>query len=121
MARLFDKKAEVDLNDLMMVHPSLMKLIMAFLLYCDEHNQLCMMTSLKTDVVKKRKSTTHRDGRAVDFSSRGWNTLHRKRVLHLINDKYKDIAAISISDKKPRAIIFHDIGLGEHFHLQVKP
>jgi len=72
------------------------------------------------DEVTGRVSSTHAEGRAIDGRSVGWSDLHIKKFTALANDKFKDIAAISSADGTPRAVVWHDIGLGSHFHFQCR-
>jgi len=116
----FELKDGVDLGDLMLIHPNLMQLFSAFLLYCGEFKLPCVVTSV-VEHLDVRVSMTHDDGRAIDISVKGWDDFHIHRIQYHLNKKFADIAAISYSDGLPRAIVYHDVGLGKHFHLQVKP
>lgn len=114
-------KAGLDQRQFLMLHPNLYILIGAFCLYADSYDLPVTITSLM-ESVPGRKHSTHADGRAVDISVRGWTDFHVNAVVHKLNKRYKDIAAISADDYRPRAIIHHAVeGGAEHFHLQVRP
>ena len=115
-------KEGVNIEDLKMVHPNLLILIGAFSLYGHQNNLPVKITSIMDDAAG-RVSRSHIEGRAADFSVKGWSKLHINRVCYHINKKYKSIAAISSSDLKPRACIFHTVSgpSGFHCHLQIKP
>jgi len=64
-------------------------------------------------------STTHSEKRACDIRSWGHTDEQTKILCDYMNEKYKNIAAISASDLKPRACVYHDASLGPHYHLQI--
>ena len=119
---IFNCQDDIDLEDLKMLQPALWILITRSMLYCSEYKLPFKITSIISDRGKvKSKSRSHETGRAIDISSRSWPDMHVHRFKYLMNRWYKDIAAISSSDLKPRAVIYHDVGYGSHFHLQVRP
>ena len=120
MRQLFDIKDDVSINDLMFISPHVFAMLSTVALYCTEFNLPLTITSLKEEV-KGRVSNTHRDGRAMDISVKGWPDLHIYRLKRILNRDFKEVAAISASDNKPRAAIVHAIeGNALHFHLQSK-
>lgn len=119
---IFLNKDEVDLNDLREMQPALLILFTHTVLYCKEYNLPLTITSIKSDRESvKAISNTHSEGRAFDVSVKGWTSHHIHRFVYLTNKYYSDIGAISFTDLKPRAAIYHDSGYGAHLHLQVKP
>jgi hypothetical protein len=119
---IFETKEDIELKDLGEMQPALLILLTHTVLYCQEYNLPLKITSLKSDRKNVRAaSKTHETGRAVDISTMGWTEYHINRFVFLTNRYYADIAAISASDYKPRAAIYHDVGHGAHIHLQVKP
>ena len=119
---IFNCGDDIDLEDLKMLQPALWILMTQTMLYCKEHNLPFKVTSLISDRKNvESKSTTHETGRAFDLSAKGWTETHIYRFQYLMNIWFKDIAAISSVDKKPRAVVYHDSGHGYHFHLQVRP
>lgn len=120
MNKNFTCKEGVDIEDFQYMSPYLMSMFSYFLGYCLQHNLPCVITSIK-DEAKGRVSKTHEQGRAFDASVRGWSEFHIQRVIHLMNNKFKHIAAISASDGQPRAIVYHKVkGNAWHFHAQVR-
>ena len=123
---LFSKKDEVNLDDLMELHTNMLGLLYSFIMYCNFKGLPCKITSLKEEAAG-RVSRSHIEGRAADFSSRGFSTDDIDDFLIHFNKKYEDIAAISAKDLKPRALVYHRAKLPDgsfgaaHFHLQVKP
>ena len=118
---IFETSKNVNLEDFKMVHPALLVLHTATVLYCNEYNLPCEVTSIMSDRDGLNESTqTHVEGRAFDLSVKGWTDTHIHRFVYLMNRDYADIAAISQSDLKPRAVVYHDVGHGEHLHFQVR-
>jgi hypothetical protein len=67
-----------------------------------------------------RVSSSHREGRAWDFRTRGlpkdFLAIVEKRYEHL----YKHWAAISKESGKENLILYHNNGNGEHGHVQIR-
>lgn len=120
---IFDCKSDINLEDLKDISPALLILFTHTALYCQEYNLPFVVTSVKSDREGVREiSTTHKDGRALDFSVKGWASNHVYRFVYLTNKYFADIGAISYSDNQPRAAVYHEYeGQGEHIHLQVRP
>ena len=119
---LFEIKKDVELKDLTDMQPALMILFTATIIYCKEYKLPCKITSIKTDRKNVRsKSTTHEEGRAFDLSVTGWTEMHIHRFTYLMNSDYREIGAISASDRNSRSAVYHDYdGQGDHIHLQVR-
>jgi hypothetical protein len=113
------KKPEVDMNDILLMHPNALILLAAFKKFCITYGLRCVITSLVNDYKGPRVSRSHTEGRAFDASVRDWEPVFIEKLLFKFNRDFKDIAAISYSDKKPRAVIFHD-GTAPHLHFQVR-
>ena len=114
---------DIDMRDLLDMQPALFILLTRTLLYCNEFKIPCKITSLISDRKDvKSVSKTHEQGRAVDISVVGWTQLHIQKFVHMMNKDYADIAAISYTDKMPRAAVYHNYkNQGSHIHLQVRP
>ena len=119
MKRNFYFKDLDETGDLMSIHIELFKMFAVLASFCNHYDLPLVVTSM-IDKVPGRKHGTHIDGRAFDISVKNWTELDIHRVVHRFNTNFKDVAAISASDGKPRAAIAHDIGLGAHIHFQVK-
>lgn len=119
---MFKYKEDINPKDLEMLQPALWILLTRSMLYCAEHKLPFIVTSLISDRENvQSKSRTHEQGRAADISTVGWTETHIHRFQYLMNRWYSDIAAISFSEKKPIAALYHDAGYGSHMHLQVRP
>lgn len=119
---LFETKEDINLEDLKEMDPALLILLTRTFLFCSEFNLPCRITSIKSDRKNiKSSSKTHEQGRAIDISTKGWTEHLIHSFLYRMNRDYAEIAAISASDLKPRAAIYHDVGYGSHIHLQVRP
>lgn len=119
---MFDTNTNVNLEDFKRMHPALWILLTNAVLYCAEYNLPFRVTSIISDREGlKVTSSTHEEGRAIDISVKGWTDTHIHRFVYLFNRDYHEIAAISSSDLKPRAAVYHNSGYGNHIHLQVRP
>jgi len=77
------------------------------------------VTTIEEDQKLGRVSATHREGRAVDLSSRAWPAeIIGEFQLHF-NNKYKDVAAVTTAGE-PLLVVFHNSGHGDHFHVQIR-
>lgn len=65
------------------------------------------------------RSNTHPEGRGVDISARGWNSKQVQNVIEYMQENVGHLGAYSLRTGKQNVIIYHDAGLGKHFHLQV--
>lgn len=122
MNKYWHHKPEVNISDLQNIKPELMMLFAAFVYYCNKVGKLAVITSIITDSVVGRKSKTHDQGRAFDARALGWSDAEVNKLVKYFNRKFVDIAAISASDREPRAVVHHKVdGNAYHFHFQVKP
>jgi len=76
------------------------------------------LTTEEEDSKLKRVSTSHREGRAFDISTRGWTEDQIKLFMEDFSKKYASLAAIG-SSGNPALIVRHDTGRGDHFHVQI--
>jgi hypothetical protein len=117
-------KHNVNPMEVYEVSPLLLQMLGSFCTYVYLNYGLqCEITSLKEDA-PNRKYSTHRDGRAVDIAARpheGWTPEIIRDVLLYIDTTHRHIGAISAKDGRARPAIYHDVGNGAHFHLQVRP
>lgn len=118
---MIQKKDDINTNDFLELHPNLLRVYASFIEYAKEFELPAKITSIKSDRGNiQTASMTHESGRAIDLSSQGWSEFHIQRIQYHLNNLHEQIAAISFSDKKARAVIYHDAGYGSHFHLQVR-
>lgn len=84
--------------------------------------ELPMITETFTDATKDkalgRVSMSHSQGRAIDF--RTWNLTEAqlKKLVQELENQYDFIGAINKLGKK-QLVVYHDIGLGPHLHIQL--
>lgn len=76
------------------------------------------LTTVELDKALGRVSSSHNQGRAIDF--RTWNLLPEqlKTIAALLMAKYKDIGAITKLGTR-QLVVHHDIGKGDHLHIQL--
>jgi len=105
-----------------MFHPCLWFLWAAYVNYGAQNNLPTRMTSFINDRENvKSVSNSHIDGRAFDGAIQGWSKFHANRFVFHINEKFKDIAAISQTTGKPIAAVYGDEKHRDHIHFQVRP
>jgi hypothetical protein len=76
------------------------------------------LTNELEDEVWGRVSDSHRTGRAVDFSVRGWSKMDELDFkAHFVKER-GHLGALN-SKGRPNLIVFHDNGNGYHVHVQV--
>ena len=90
--------------------------------WCEERKVPFIITrAIDKMIPNVSKTNIHESGRAVDVSIHGWGADLIDDFVHDMNETFADsIGAISISDGKARFCVFH-VGVGPHFHLQVRP
>lgn len=76
------------------------------------------VSSREEDERLKRVSSTHREGRAFDVSTRGWTKESIDECVRIFGFKYRHLAALG-QDGNPRLVYFHNAGTGDHLHFQV--
>lgn len=118
MSFLLEFKEGVKVEDIKSFTPNCQILFIEWIKYCQKKNLPCKVTSLiqdRKDVVAKSK--THEQGRAWDASVWGWSDNDIQECVVHFKDAYKNIAALSYGDLKPRPVVYHD----NHLHFQVRP
>lgn len=113
-------KPQVREKDLFEVSPVTLLIFSAFCVYAKKNLLPVLITSIKSDVVNNRVSSSHLDNRAVDVSARGWTRLQCKFIEDKLNQTFINEGAISASTGEVSACKFHDSGSGWHFHLSSK-
>lgn len=76
------------------------------------------VTTLTEDAQRRRRSATHREGRAFDIRTRDWPEPLIKEFEIFFNKKYGVKGAIAPVSLQPTLLLHHDTGLGDHFHVQ---
>ena len=119
MKKYFEiKEPDVSWEEIANLEPAMLFLLGYVAEYADQNNLKVVLTSI-TEKVDGRVSSTHSDGRGLDFSLIGWNDLHIERLTHKINSTYKKWGT-SRTGENPKVLIVHDVGKGNHGHLQCR-
>lgn len=112
------KKGSVNSSELQNMNPKLMLVLGHFLTFCELHGLPCQITNI-TNKFKQSKTSTHVDGRAIDISVRGWAEMDIVNARQYMESVAGHYGAISARDYKKRVFVYHNVGLGDHIHLQV--
>lgn len=96
-----------------------------FAYFCFTNNLPHNITSIDENkgISPGRMFSTHKNGRAADYSIRGWKKKDIYNALNYFNNKFKEICAISASDNNQRCLVYHKADCFNcrwHLHLQVK-
>lgn len=113
-------KDGVNIKDLKDMHHWVHSIFAELIHYCMIRDKEVVVTSLMTDQVEGRVSSSHVTGRAIDISGQDFSEAEAKTLESYLNMKFKDIGAISAKDGKVRACLWHNSGYGDHFHLQCR-
>ena len=117
---------DVRYDELLCMQPPLAMMLTFIIQWCSKNSCEVNITSLyRSPEYNKHigaKSTTHCEGRAVDFSSSshfGFNEKKRRELIKAVEQEFLHIGAINhVGESRP--ILHHDIGNGAHFHIQVR-
>lgn len=116
----------INPNDINKIDPRLLKVVFFIAEYCENNEVTFVVTSMIRTPERNRQvkslSTTHVDGRAVDFSVReswGWNEAKLAILTEEVQMRYNFIGAYSYLGKQRTILLIHDAGNGNHMHLQV--
>jgi len=117
-------KEEKERVEFFQLHPRLQLIAMEMSLWCYERNLDFVITetftSIHDDNNLERKSSAHREGRAFDFSDRGWSSLNIQHFITYFNNKFRDIAAVSASSGVRTLVVHHKVPNNVlHFHVQL--
>lgn len=111
-------KPEVIKEDLFILSPATLQIFSELCMFAKKNLLPVKITSIISDVVQNRVSSSHKEGRAIDISSRGWTSFQALELQDHLNFKFQHLGATSFSDGKVRACVWHDAGFGSHFHIQ---
>ena len=113
-------KKGVDATDWSRTNPNLKILFDWFVLWCKSEGIEVVVTSIiRPRIEGISKSDTHSEGRAFDARSTDFDEEQRERMIAECNKRFASCGAIS-KDGIVRPVVWHDSGLGEHFHFQVR-
>jgi len=107
----------------MLLTPKAIKLLGFVLQFCEDRELPCMITNVSKRFTQSI-SNTHPEGRAFDVRTKNWPDKDNnvKSCIIYLEERTDDIAALVKSGDKliPRPAVYHNIGLGEHLHFQVR-
>jgi hypothetical protein len=116
-------KHKNQLETVVMMHPLIISVMFDMAFYCSTRNIPFVVTdtisTIKKDSKLGRISDSHRTMRAFDLRSKTFLPKQRIEFVSFFNEKYKDIASVSLSDNKPRLIVLHGTGENIHFHISI--
>ena len=75
-------------------------------------------TTIEHDKAVGRKSSTHREGRAIDIRCNNWKPEKLADFLIFFDSKYRRYGAL-ISNDQRRFVVAHGDGLNLHIHVQI--
>jgi len=110
-------------QDFFKLHPRVIEIYGFIVFYCNIHYEITpSITSMLRP--KADDSGVHETGRALDFSEFEYNSGGIDIVKTMTKKAIKDLLSI-VNDLFPRedgkeTLIYHDVGRGKHFHLQVE-
>jgi uncharacterized protein YcbK (DUF882 family) len=79
-----------------------------------------LFSEIQEDRKLKRVSSSHREGRAADIRVKGIPDEFLKTFEEKFERIYMNEAAISLKTNQPNLILRHNVGAGDHLHVQVK-
>lgn len=113
------EKAEFD-----KIKPNLKFILLDMASYFNANGYDFVITDLLSEVQEdkklKRISSSHREGRAADVRVKGIPEDFIKTFEEKFEKIYRNEAAISLKTGEPNLILRHNIGAGDHLHIQVK-
>lgn len=116
----------INPNDIYKIDPRLRKVVDFISNFCTDNEVKFVITSMIRSAERNKQvksvSTTHVEGRAVDFSVRerwGWNEAKLLILTEEVQMRYSFIGAYSSLGKQRTILLLHDASNGYHAHLQV--
>lgn len=79
-----------------------------------------LLSEVQDDKKLKRISSSHREGRAADVRVKGIPEDFLKTFEEKFEKIYRNEAAISLKTGEPNLILRHNIGSGDHLHIQIR-
>jgi len=112
-------KEGIEKEDLAMLTPKMLIVLGYASLFAQKNKLDFVITNIKHKF-EASKSNTHPEGRAIDVSVNGWSTEDADNLSLFLEQNCGELGAISASTGTRRLVVRHDIGLGDHIHLQVE-
>ena len=116
-------KDEEVYNGYYKLHPKLQEIMGLVFIWCENRNIKPVVTATMSDADNDerlgRVSASHQQGRAFDLRSRDWDRDLIPVFIDHFSSLYGHLGAVGLKTGLPRLIVFHDVGHGEHFHIQL--
>ena len=109
---------DVLITELQQIRPDMLLVLAHFSFFCWKNNLPCVVTSVFEEVFG-RTSDTHKEGRAVDVSVKGFGPQDIRNCIDYLNKNVGHLGAYSSSDNQQMVAVYHNVGFGNHIHLQV--
>lgn len=120
--RIFEYAKDEVKDRVMYLHPYALMVLCDVLKWTIEKQiKLVISDAVSTkdeDESLSRVSSTHRESRAFDISTRGWSKDNIDECIRIFSLKYRYLAAVG-QDGNPRLVYFHNAGTGAHLHFQI--
>lgn len=118
--KILIKQPDVSADELLAIDWKLLVVLGYFKKFCVMENLTCKITSI-SEKVQGRISRTHEEFRAFDASVGNWTDGDIIKCVDYMQKQVGSLGAYSLTDKQQRVVVYHDVGLGSHFHFQVHP
>ena len=116
-------KSQVIADRCIYMHPLAQQIMKEMITWIEAKGENAVITetvtTLKEDAKVSRKHSTHREGRAFDVRTRDWPRELVKEFETHFEKLYGSMGAVGSVTLIPNFLLFHDIGHGEHFHVQL--
>jgi hypothetical protein len=117
-------KTEKEKLEFPKIKPALTFILLDMASYFNANGHEFLITDVFSEIQEdkklKRISSSHREGRAVDVRVHGIPEEFLKTFEEKFERIYRNEAAISKKTGEPNLIVRHDIGAGDHLHIQIK-
>lgn len=104
------------------IKPTLQDILSDMAAYCLLAQMPFVITDLTSteaeDIKYKRKSVTHRQGRAADLRSTHWPEHFIEEFTEHFMEKYAKVAATNAKGKN--VLIVRHVGTADHLHVQIR-
>jgi len=116
-------KTNYAMNGFEEIHPKLREIALDLESFFEDAGEEMVITETKTsknhDEKVGRKHAVHREGRAIDISTRLLDGIFLAELIRYTTIKYGSFGAVSKEDGKRRIMVYGDKDHLDHIHLQI--
>jgi len=112
-------KEGIDKEDLAMLTPKMLIVLGYASLFAEKNGLPFTVTNIKHKF-EESISNTHPEGRAVDISVEGWTHEDSDKLVLFLEQNCEELGAVGGMSGIRRIVVRHDVGYGDHIHLQVE-